>query len=214
MAWIKSKRDYEKAMLKIHEGTIEGRDVAVLFSGVCKVNAAIATQILIDLCGCDMIIVSGTAGGIDERLSIYDTVISTEVAYHDVAAGILTQFHPWMESEYFHADDALIELAERAARKVDISGVVYTGRIVTGEKFIEKDTYPFIQKQYAPLCVDMETASVAHVCYVNEIPFTAIRTITDIPRIDDAQAFEVNCEHAARVSAEIVKMMLRMIDKD
>ena len=53
----------EKAMLKFHEGTINGVDVVVLFSGVCKVNAAIATQILIDTYQVNMIINSGTAGG-------------------------------------------------------------------------------------------------------------------------------------------------------
>ena len=37
----------EKAMLKFYEGQINGVDVIVLFSGVCKVNAAIAVQILI-----------------------------------------------------------------------------------------------------------------------------------------------------------------------
>ena len=36
----------EKAMLKFYEGTINDVEVIVLFSGVCKVNAAIATQIL------------------------------------------------------------------------------------------------------------------------------------------------------------------------
>ena len=38
----------EKAMLKFYEGTISDVEVVVLFSGVCKVNAAIAIQILID----------------------------------------------------------------------------------------------------------------------------------------------------------------------
>ena len=45
---IEGGRVTEKAMLRFHEGRIYGIDVVVLFSGVCKVNAAIATQILID----------------------------------------------------------------------------------------------------------------------------------------------------------------------
>lgn len=35
----------EKAMLKFYEGKINGIAVVTLFSGVCKVNAAIAAQI-------------------------------------------------------------------------------------------------------------------------------------------------------------------------
>ena len=90
----------EKSLLKFYEGKIENMDVVTLFSGVCKVNAAIAVQILIDIYKCDIIINAGTAGGIDERLKILDTVVSTEVAYHDVNEDVLTDFHPWMSSVY------------------------------------------------------------------------------------------------------------------
>ena len=63
-------------MLKFYEGQIQGIKVVVLFSGVCKVNAAIASQILIDVFGVDLIINSGTAGGMNPDLEIFDTVIS------------------------------------------------------------------------------------------------------------------------------------------
>lgn len=87
----------EKAMLKFYTGRINGIDVAALFSGVCKVNAAIASQLLIDLFGVDAIINAGTAGGMAPDLDVFDTVISTEACYHDVAPDILTEFHPWMD---------------------------------------------------------------------------------------------------------------------
>lgn len=90
----------EKAKLKFYEGNIYGADVVALFSGVCKVNAAIGAQILIETFRVDAVINSGTAGGMDPGLQILDTVISTEVAYHDVAEDILTEFHPWMESRF------------------------------------------------------------------------------------------------------------------
>ena len=54
----------KKAMLKFYEGQIEGLEVVALFSGVCKVNAAIASQLLIDVFGVNIIINAGTAGGI------------------------------------------------------------------------------------------------------------------------------------------------------
>ena len=39
-----------QAMLTIHEGWISSVPAAALYSGVCKVNAAIAAQVLIDSC--------------------------------------------------------------------------------------------------------------------------------------------------------------------
>ena len=53
----------EKAMLRFYAGQIDGVEVIVLFSGVCKVNAAIAAQLLIDVFKVDIIINSGTEGG-------------------------------------------------------------------------------------------------------------------------------------------------------
>ena len=69
----------EKAKLKFYEGNIYGADVVALFSGVCKVNAAIGAQILIETFRVDAVINSGTAGGMDPSLQILDTVISTSV---------------------------------------------------------------------------------------------------------------------------------------
>ena len=105
-----------QAMLTIHEGWISSVPAAALYSGVCKVNAAIAAQVLIDSCRVEAIINAGTAGGIDPSISIFDTVISTETAYHDVAEDILTEFHPWMDSIWFPGDPFLLSLATQAAQ--------------------------------------------------------------------------------------------------
>lgn len=50
----------------------------------------------------------------------------------------------------------------------------------------------------------METASIAHVCYVNNIPFISIRTITDTVTHKGIENFEKNCEHASYISSDIV----------
>lgn len=199
----------EKAMLKFYEGKIEGRDVVTLFTGVCKVNAAIATQILIDTYGCNIIINSGTAGGMDDSLKIFDTVISNEVAYYDVDEEILTEFHPWLDSIYFKADESLLALAKKSISNINSKYNIVFGRMITGETFIEDERRELINSKYAPLSVDMETASVAHVCYVNKITFIAVRTITDTSSHSGIEEFEKNCDKASQISANLVKCILR-----
>ena len=203
----------EKAMLKIHEGTINGINSATLYSGVCKVNAAIATQILIDNYGVDIVINSGTAGGLDSELNIFDTVISTEVAYHDVDDNILTEFHPWMKDTYFKADNELVRLSKNAVEKYGHKHKVYWGRMVTGEAFISDDGRQAINDTYSPLSVDMESASIAHVCYVNNVPFISIRTITDTEDHSGEACFEENCDKASEISKDITLALLEKIIK-
>ena len=198
----------EKAMLKFYEGTISDVEVVVLFSGVCKVNAAIATQILIDTYHANIIINAGVAGGMDENLEIFDTVISTEVAYHDVAPNILTEFHPWLETVFFKADQELLRVAKKAVGKLEQNYKVFLGRMVTGEAFIADEGREKINEQFEPLTVDMETASIAHVCYVNNIPFISVRSITDTASHSGTGHFEENCEKAAGIAKDITVALL------
>ena len=203
----------EKAMLKFHAGQIDSVEVVALFSGVCKVNAAIAAQLLIDVFCVDIIINSGTAGGMEPELEIFDTVISTEVCYHDVAPDILTEFHPWMNSVFFVADPKLIDMSKSAVDKLSTSGKVVWGRMVTGESFITDESRQKINDEFAPLTVDMETASIAHVCYANDIAFIAIRCVTDTEKHSGVDNFDGNCAKASSIAKDITVALLREIKK-
>lgn len=201
----------KKAMLTFYEGKIGKQDVVALYSGVCRVNASIAAQILIDSFGVDAILNAGTCGGMDPRLKIFDTVIATEAAYHDLADDILTEFHPWLPTPFFQSDPELLQAARLSVS--DISSV-YFGRVVTGEQFIEQEQRLEILHRYAPLAVDMETAAVAHVCYVNKIPFLSIRTVTDTGVQSGIDTFEENCEKAAEIAKEVTLRFLDIMNRE
>lgn len=198
----------EKAMLKFHEGTVYGLNVVLLFSGVCKVNAAIATQILIDCFDVNTIINVGTCGGMTAELDVFDTVISAEVAYYDVDEKMLTDFHPWMKTAYFSVDQSLFKLAKNLITDSLEDRKIVTGRMVTGEAFVADSLRDAIVEKYNPLSADMETGSVAHVCYVNHVPFIAIRTITDTPEHSGIENFEANCEKASEISKNVTMRLL------
>lgn len=207
---MKGQQITEKAMLKFHTGTINHANVSAVYSGVCKVNAAIAAQLLIDMFHVDLIINAGTAGGMKEGVQLFDTVISERVIYHDVADDILTDFHPWLKSNYFLADQELCAIA-RAYSRTSKHPVLF-GTMVTGEQFIEDEKREEINQKFDPLSTDMETAGVAHVCYVNRIPFLAVRTITDTVTHQGIETFDQNCETASEISAEIVLGILGQLD--
>ncbi|AVQ28499.1 5'-methylthioadenosine/adenosylhomocysteine nucleosidase [Fusobacterium ulcerans] len=204
----------EKAMLKFYEGEINNIPVVVLYSGVCKVNAAVAAQILIDSYHVNTIISAGTAGGMEKTIKIFDTVISTQLAYHDVADDILVEFHPWLPSIYFNADEKLLAAAKKIVQNQAVNHPVIFGKMVTGESFIDKNMREIINKKYAPLSVDMESASIAHVCYVNNIPFISIRTITDTASHSGVENFEQNCDKASIISKDIVLAVLEELKND
>ncbi|MBX9662635.1 5'-methylthioadenosine/S-adenosylhomocysteine nucleosidase [Novosphingobium sp.] len=57
-------------------GTLEGKPVVLMQSGVSVVNAAMSTQIVLDRFTVKRIVFSGIAGGVDPALSIGDVVVA------------------------------------------------------------------------------------------------------------------------------------------
>lgn len=206
LAHLPSAQVSEKAMLKFYAGSIGQVETVAAYSGVCRVNAAVAAQILIDNFQVDSIINAGTAGGMDEGVRLFDTVISDRIVYHDIADDILTEFHPWLAANYFLADRELLAAAKKYS--LTAGSRILFGTMATGESFIEHEKRDEINKKFSPLSVDMETAGIAHVCYVNSIPFLSIRTITDTASHSGTENFDKNCEAASAKSAEIVLGML------
>ena len=88
---------------------------------------------------------------------------------------------PYMKDLWFLSDPDLVHLAERAAGQGNGEGKIRTGRGVSGDQFIDQAGRSSIIEKFNPDCVDMESAAVAHVCYVNQIPFLALRAISDTP---------------------------------
>ncbi len=199
-----------KAMLQIHEGLYNDIPIVSAFCGVCKVNAAIAAQVLISTYDVSKVIMIGVAGAINSKLKILDTVVSNEIVYHDVADEVLTHYHPWMEHPYFLADQALLNQVVTSNAGDE---TVLVGKMVTGEAFIDQDGREQIIEKYNPQCVDMETASVAHVCYVNHIPFVAIRSMSDTPQESGNSNFAKYASAAAEKSVQVLCRYLDTISK-
>jgi len=178
---------------------------------MCKVNAALAVQTVLDTVSPDFVLNAGTAGGMSPALGLFETAVTTECAYHDVAEAILTESHPHLPSVWFASDPDLLAACRRAAERAPSR--VHFGRTVTGEAFITDEGRAEINARFAPLTVDMETAAMAHVCYVNRVPFAAIRSVTDTADHSGMGTFEENCARASAVSATLVLDVLRELTR-
>ena len=78
----------EQAGMVFCKGSLGGKDVVIVRSGIGKVNAGICAQILVDRFGVDTLINTGIAGSLDAQIDIGDMVISTDALHHDMDATI------------------------------------------------------------------------------------------------------------------------------
>lgn len=56
----------------------------------------------------------------------------------------------------------------------------------------------------------MKTASIAHVCYVNNIPFITVCIIMSVTNYRIIN-FKNNCQKASQISAQFVNLILKSI---
>ncbi|WP_337959647.1 5'-methylthioadenosine/adenosylhomocysteine nucleosidase [Anaerobacillus arseniciselenatis] len=180
---IEVKEEVVKATITFYVGQLHGKEVVVCKSGVGKVNAAITTQLLINDFSVTNILFTGVAGAVDPKLNIGDIVISKNALQHDLDASALGfkkgEVPMFNYPSLFPADEALVQLAEKGAKKLDNINVV-KGTILSGDQFIaDHEKVAQLGELFGGSCVEMEGAAVAHVAMLNKIPFVIIRSMSD-----------------------------------
>jgi len=187
-----------KGMRTYYTGTLFNKKVVMVFSRWGKVASAATTTQLINDFNVDEIIFTGVAGAIHNNLNIGDIVIGKNLYQHDMDASPL--FEPFeipiLRKKYLKTKDetALIKavnsflnnynqfINESEAANFCITAPKYVhGDIASGDQFISSQTKINSLNDSLPsaVCVEMEGAAVAQVCFEYEIPFSIIRIISD-----------------------------------
>ena len=192
---------------------IKDKICVLVKSGVGKVNAARATQILIDNFKPDYIVNVGVAGGVNPMLSIGDIVIGETLVQHDfdiTAFGHVKGYIPGV-GEKIYADDYLVKKIEEAIGNQEEKVYKYEkGVIASGDIFCT--AIPMRDKIYAKFnaeCVEMEGAAIAQVCTLCNVPFVVIRSISDTPNGENEVVYQQFIELASERCANILKEFLK-----
>ena len=201
-----------KASMEFCKGSLSGRDVVVVRSGIGKVNAAICAQILADSYQVDAIINTGIAGSLQVQIDIGDIVLSTDTLQHDMDAeafGYPAGQIPRMDTLAFKADERLLECAEECCRRVNPDIKTFRGRILSGDQFIaDKQKKDWLLETFGGFCTEMEGAAIGQAAYLNGIPFLIVRAISD--KADDSASMDYP-EFEAKAIAHTVALMKDMV---
>lgn len=201
---------HELANQKIYEGLIEGKEVAIVQSGIGKVNASIACSLLIGQFQVELVINTGSAGAIKNGLKIGDLVLSTELAYHDVDNRIFNYQYgqiPQMPELYKSDEDLIKKIEALSAENLK----AHKGLIVSGDSFVSSDEETKRIKKYFPnaLVTEMEGAAIAQTCYQFDIPFIVIRAVSDTADESAEMDFDEFVQLAGQRSAELVLRFIK-----
>ena len=162
------------------EGTIKNNTIILMQCGIGKVNAAAGAVEMIRNFAPDCIISTGVAAGIDSCLNVMDVVVSSRIVYHDVWCGEGNAYGQIQGLPlYFTGNETLYQ----CAISLDTETAIHGGLICSGDKFItDRQELETIKANFPEgLAVDMESASIAQVCHLYEVPFISFRIISDTP---------------------------------
>lgn len=191
-------------------GELHARPVVLALSGIGKVAAATTSTALIERFGAARIVFTGVAGGVGDGVQVGDVVVAQDYVQHDMDASPL--FPRWELPGYacsrlacdgaltahllIAANDCLSSdkgqfYSKSAGQNVPTGGVhrVHYGLVASGDRFVSAaDESRRLRNTlrdagHDVLAVEMEGAAVAQVCHDYNIPFAAVRTISD--RADD-----------------------------
>lgn len=166
--------------------TCGGIEYIAAFSGAGKVNAAVCAYSLCKDVGVEEILSFGYAAGTNYDVHLGDIIVGDEYMYYDVACG---------EGNALGQMDGCPETFASDYKAWTFLKDERHGLLATGDSIVETQTMAMAITQtlypdHCPLAVDMESAAIAQVCHAHEVPFTAIRIISDNPfsneRTDDA----------------------------
>jgi adenosylhomocysteine nucleosidase len=221
-------------MRDYHCGRIGGRDCVLVVARIGKVAAAVTTATLIRQFGASTVLCTGLAGGIGPGVRVGDVVVADSLLQHDMDARPLFPRYevPLLGQSAFETDPGVTGIlvcetrhyldhgvrADIAAPTLTRFGIdrptVHRGLIASGDLFVSSTAEAACLREALPdaLCVEMEGAAVAQVCFEHGVPFAVVRTISD--RADDHATMDFTAflgSIASVYSNGIVRRMLAAV---
>ena len=174
---------------EIYVSEFEDKKIINCVCGIGKVNSAALTQRIIDMYNPDLVINCGVCGGLDKTLTFDEVILADKLKYHDINLDILKKLDEIMTQE---------NLKHRI------------GLIVTGDQFISttKKQEELFEKYHA-LGTEMEGCSIAHTCYLNNVKFLVIRSLSDFADDDADDEFYNNLEEKTKKAAHSVVVLIK-----
>ena len=193
-------------------GTLYGRKSVIAVCGVGKVFAAICAQTMILRYAPDVIINTGVGGSLTGSLHCRDVAVATSVVQHDVdttALGDPRALVSGINKINFECDKKILAEFEglRCTAEKALGIKCVGGVIVSGDKFINSASErEFLHRRFGGIACDMESGAIGHTCYVNGVPFSVIRSVSDSADGGSHMEYAQFAQSAADNTAKLLKI--------
>jgi adenosylhomocysteine nucleosidase len=217
--------------LAFWRGEIAGREAVFVESGAGKVNAGVATSLLLDRFDCSALMLCGVAGGLDPALGVGDVVVGVSHTQHDYGTQKEGSFHtiqpgsrPSRGGDWtpgYAVAEPLVARLREALRGLVLEPLpasvgagprlpsVHFGAILTGDSFVNSE--PLRRRLHAEFgahAVEMEGGAVAQVARRwskegDDIAVVNVRCLSDLAGAESHLDFRAFLPIAARYASQV-----------
>lgn len=209
-------KEEEICGLKYYVGTLEGKDVVVVKCSPGKVNAALCAQTIILRYEPKLIINPGVAGGIGDNVYIGDLVVGTACVQYDCDTTALGEPKGNLSTnkgELVHlpCHKEYSELFSETAAEV-YEGKVHRGIVATGDQFVADPVKCLeLKRDFEAMACEMEGGSIAQACFLADIPFVALRSISDNANMEGKVDFMSFARQSAKKAEDLLVKALPLV---
>jgi adenosylhomocysteine nucleosidase len=187
---IQVEQEGQIGAIQFWQGQYEGKQITLVQSGMGKVQAAAATQMLINQFAPDAIFSCGTAGSLEPSYQIGDIIVGERTMQHDYGFLLPGTFVPFgfqmqinKKAKFlkeFSADSYLLNLAKSVGDHWEDQSRIRYGLVLTGDQVIlASEKRQVLADQFGATAVDMESAAMAQIACLSNVPFLTVRGISD-----------------------------------
>lgn len=215
---------------EVYLGTLEGKQIVLAESGIGMNNAAMTTQKMIDSYNIAGVVFTGIAGGIDSLVQIGDITVCDRWIQHDYGyygkdgffksgVKIYNPKEKKIKGEaFFKVDPDFFKIANQiddTKLGLNLIGervpkLILTGNGASGNQFIDsKEKRQWLTDELNARVVDMESAAVAQVCTVNDLPFIVFRSASDLAGGSGSETADKQMEQFFQVAADNSALVVR-----
>lgn len=188
-----------------------GTEVVCTVCGIGKVFAAMCTEAMIVRYAPGLVFNTGVAGALGDGMKILDCTVADKCVQYDMDTSPLGDpvgMISGINKIYFESDpESSAGLAE-CYRELGKEPLICTA--ASGDAFVaDAKKKKWLRKKFGAGVCDMESAAVAHVCYVNNTPFVISRVVSD--GADDGAGYDYPemCGIAADISSKAVLQYIK-----
>lgn len=213
-ALMENKRVTVISGIEFVSGELYGKKIVVAVCGIGKVFAAMCAQTMILAFNPDVIVNSGVAGTLTNELSIGDVAVASDVVQHDMdttALGDEIGLISGLNIVHIPADEKVSSLLAVCVKSLDVN--VKRGTIATGDCFMnDPERKNKVAETFNAIACEMEGGGIGQACFVNKVPFSVLRAISDGGDENSHLDYPTFVKMAAERSIEVMKKFVENWD--